>query len=64
MNLQAFLDASPVIQLHALAALAALLLGAVQLFGPKGSLPHRWLGLVWAGLMALARDHRDFHPPR
>jgi uncharacterized membrane protein len=54
MNLQAFLDASPVIQVHALAAIAALLLGAVQLFGPKGTLPHRWLGLVWAGLMALA----------
>jgi uncharacterized membrane protein len=36
---------------HAVAAIAALLLGAVQLAAPKGTLPHRTLGYVWAGLM-------------
>ncbi len=53
MNIQAFLDASPVIQVHVLTASGALILGAVQLLGPKGTLPHRTLGMVWAGLMAL-----------
>lgn len=36
---------------HAFAALAALALGAVQLAAPKGTLPHRSLGYVWAVLM-------------
>lgn len=53
MNIDAFLAASPVIQLHAVGAVAALGLGAVQLAGPKGTLPHRTLGTVWAGLMVL-----------
>ncbi len=43
--------AGPVITLHALAALAAVGLGAVQLAAPKGTLPHRVLGYGWAGLM-------------
>jgi uncharacterized membrane protein len=30
----------------------ALLLGAVQLAAPKGTLPHRTLGWVWVALMA------------
>lgn len=41
------------IQLHAGAALAALLLGSVQLLAPKGTLPHRTLGYLWVGLMTL-----------
>lgn len=36
---------------HALAALAALVLGASQLLLPKGTLRHRTVGYVWAGLM-------------
>ncbi|KAA5802302.1 hypothetical protein F1654_10760 [Alkalicaulis satelles] len=51
MNIDAFLDAPWHIQLHAGSAIAALGLGAVQLIAPKGTLPHRQLGYVWAGLM-------------
>jgi len=40
-----------IIASHALAALAALVLGAIQLAAPKGTLPHRTLGYVWAALM-------------
>lgn len=50
-DLSAFARVSWVIQLHTLAALGALVLGAVQLLAPKGTLPHRTLGYVWAGLM-------------
>jgi len=53
MNLDAFLAAPAVIQVHTLSATAALVLGGVQWLGPKGTLPHRVLGTVWAGLMAL-----------
>lgn len=36
---------------HALAALAALIVGAVPFAAPKGTLLHRTLGDVWASLM-------------
>jgi uncharacterized membrane protein len=45
------LSASPAIQIHAFAALAAFVLGAVQLSAPKGTIPHRAVGWVWAALM-------------
>lgn len=47
----AFFRAPLIIQIHAGAALSALLLGAVQLLAPKGTIPHRTLGYVWAALM-------------
>lgn len=50
-SLAPLLKAAPVIQLHAFLALAALVVGAVQLIGPKGTLPHRVVGYLWAGLM-------------
>lgn len=53
MNVEAFLAAPAVIQVHMLSALAALITGAIQLLAPKGVLPHRILGTVWVGLMAL-----------
>ncbi|MEM1313919.1 MAG: DUF2306 domain-containing protein [Pseudomonadota bacterium] len=37
---------------HAAAAVVALGLGAVQLFGPKGARAHRWLGRLRVALMA------------
>lgn len=43
--------ADPVIVSHALAAIAALLIGSAQLIAPKGVATHRALGYVWAGLM-------------
>ena len=52
MTLAPLLRADPVIQVHAFAAMAAFLLGAVQLSAPKGTLPHRTLGWIFAALMA------------
>lgn len=51
MTLAPLLAAPLAIQLHAFAALAAFTLGAVQLAAPKGTIPHRLFGWVWAGLM-------------
>jgi uncharacterized membrane protein len=51
MTLAPLLNASPTIQVHAYAAMAALLVGAVQLSAPKGTLPHRAIGAVWVLLM-------------
>lgn len=53
MNIAPVLNASAVIQLHLLAAVLALGLGAVQLVLAKGTLSHRRLGYVWTGMMAV-----------
>src|SRR5882757_10160118 len=49
MSLAPLLNAGAAIPLH---AMAAFVLGAVQLAAPKGTLPHRTLGWIWVGLMA------------
>ncbi|WP_259989943.1 hypothetical protein [Sulfitobacter sp. S190] len=36
---------------HALAALGALVLGAVQLAMPKGGRAHRWMGRLWVAML-------------
>src|SRR6266851_8076191 len=51
MTLAPLLAAPAVIQLHAFAALSAFALGAVQLAAPKGTMPHRLFGWIWASLM-------------
>ena len=51
MTLAPLLAAPTVIQLHAGAAVAALLLGAAQFWLPKGRGLHRAMGWVWAALM-------------
>jgi uncharacterized membrane protein len=51
MSLAPLLNASPTIQIHAFAAMAALAIGLAQLSGPKGTLPHRAIGAVWVLLM-------------
>jgi len=51
MTLAPLLDAEPVTQLHAFAALGAFTLGAFQLAAPKGTLPHRTIGWIWVVLM-------------
>lgn len=53
MSLAPLLNAAPAIQLHAFAALAAFAIGAVQLSAPKGTLPHRSVGWLWATLMVI-----------
>jgi uncharacterized membrane protein len=51
MTLAPLLEASPAIQIHAFAAMAAFVLCAVQLSAPKGTLPHRTIGWIWVLLM-------------
>ena len=51
LNFAPLLDAQPAIPLHALAALAAFVLGVVQFAAPKGTLPHRTIGWIWVVLM-------------
>jgi len=53
MNLAAFAGAPCVIQLHLLLAVAALVLGGVQLAMPKGSRRHQLTGYLWVSFMTL-----------
>jgi uncharacterized membrane protein len=53
MNWQALWNDGPIISVHALVALLAMAVGAIQLAAPKGTLRHRWLGFVWVGAMAV-----------
>lgn len=40
------------IPFHALAAIAAVMIGAVQIAMPKGTYQHKLAGRIWVGLMA------------
>ncbi|MEO1659200.1 MAG: hypothetical protein AAFR65_15940 [Pseudomonadota bacterium] len=40
------------IQIHAISAMAAFVLGGIQFAAPKGTLPHKTLGIIWVGLMS------------
>lgn len=51
MTLQPLLDASLAIQIHALAAILAFVLGGMILFRRKGDRAHRMGGRIWVGLM-------------
>ena len=53
MSLAPLLNASPAIQFHAFAAIAAFGLGLVQFAAPKGTLPHRTVGWIWVALMTV-----------
>jgi uncharacterized membrane protein len=53
MSLAPLLNAAPEIPVHAFAATAAFALGIVQFAAPKGTLPHRTVGWIWVGLMAV-----------
>lgn len=53
MSLDPLFNASPVIQIHTYAAVAAFAIGAVVLFGKKGDGRHMLLGRIWVGLMAV-----------
>ena len=53
MSFAPLLNAAPPIPIHAFAAMAAFVLGLVQLTAPKGTLPHRTLGWIWVALMAV-----------
>ncbi len=51
MTLAPLWASTSAIQLHAFAAMTAFVLGVVQLISPKGTIPHRALGWIWALLM-------------
>jgi uncharacterized membrane protein len=51
MTIDPLLNAPLAVQLHALAAASAFVLGIVQFASPKGTRPHRMLGWIWSGLM-------------
>lgn len=51
MTLDPLLEAPLVIKTHAFAAIAALVLGVIQLLAPKGTMPHKTVGAVWIVLM-------------
>ncbi len=53
MTLNPLLQAPALVQFHAYLAMAAVLLGGVQLFASKGTIPHRTVGWVWAALVAM-----------
>jgi len=53
MSLAPLLQAEPVIQIHAFAAIGAFALGLIQFAAPKGTLPHRTIGWIWVALMAV-----------
>src|SRR5262245_3278876 len=53
MSLAPLLQAEPVIQIHAFAAMGAFALGLIQFAAPKGTLPHRTIGWIWVALMAM-----------
>ncbi len=63
MSLQPLLDATWVIQVHAFGAMAAFVLGVVQLVAPKGTLPHKALGFVWVLIMATIATSSIFIRP-
>ncbi len=51
---------SLVIQIHLLAAVAAFVIGAVQIFGPKGTGMHRVLGWTWIIFMVVVAGSSFF----
>lgn len=53
MNFAPLLEASPAIQFHTYAAVAAFFLGAAILFRKKCGRWHRYLGRTWVGLMLI-----------
>ena len=53
MTLTPLLESAGIVQFHTYIALVAVGLGGVQLFAPKGTIPHRTVGWAWVLLMAL-----------
>ena len=53
MSLAPLLQAEPVIQIHAFAAMGAFALGIIQFAASKGTLPHRTIGWIWVTLMTV-----------
>lgn len=54
MNFMPLLTAGPAVHIHLTATILALGLGILMLSRRKGTLSHRTLGWIWAGLMLVA----------
>lgn len=52
MQLAPLLEAVPPIPSHALVALGAIVIGAIQLLRPKGTRTHKTIGWMWTVIMA------------
>ena len=63
MSFGPLLEAPLVIQIHAFGAMAAFLLGVVQIAAPKGTLPHKTLGAVWIAIMLVVAVSSIFVRP-
>ena len=53
MSIDPLLNAPYLVQIHAVPAVGAFVLGAIQFFAPKGTVSHRALGWIWVVLMAV-----------
>jgi uncharacterized membrane protein len=53
MNWQALWNDGLVISMHALVAILAMTVGAIQLVARKGTPRHRWLGFAWVSAMVI-----------
>jgi len=60
MSLEPLLAAPLAIQIHASAASAAMVLGAVILFRRKGTKMHKLMGRIWVGLMLIVATSAIF----
>ena len=53
MSLEPLLTSPYAVQIHAYSAMTAFILGLVQFIAPKGTLPHKTLGIIWVVLMTV-----------
>lgn len=60
MSFEPLLAAPPMVQAHAFAAMAAFALGLVQIVAPKGTLPHRTIGVLWIVAMIIVAASAAF----
>ena len=60
MTLTPLLTASPIIQVHAWAAVAAFLIGIAMLLRRKGTAAHKAIGRIWVALMVIVAGSSFF----
>lgn len=60
MSLDPLLEAPFIVQIHAFGAMAAFALGLIQIIAPKGTLPHKTLGVVWIAIMIVVAASSAF----
>jgi uncharacterized membrane protein len=53
MSLDPLLQAPLIVQVHAFGAMAAFILGVIQIVAPKGTLPHKSIGALWIAVMTV-----------